>query len=72
MYTQCYINKSGKNMKNITTEQYQDDCTKFFAPCDEIAECLINNEGIAGVDHQTLVILVGSNVELDARVSQYI
>tara|TARA_R110000851_G_scaffold187039_1_gene336518 strand:+ start:224 stop:403 length:180 start_codon:yes stop_codon:yes gene_type:complete len=59
-------------MKNITAEQYQDDCTKFFAPCDEIAESLINNEGIAGVDYQTLVVLVSSNVELDARVSQYI
>jgi hypothetical protein len=59
-------------MENITAEQYQDDCTKFFAPCDEIAESLINNEGIAGVDYQTLVSLVGSNPELDARVSHYI
>tara|TARA_R110000803_G_C11935327_1_gene315894 strand:+ start:376 stop:555 length:180 start_codon:yes stop_codon:yes gene_type:complete len=59
-------------MENITAEQYQDDCTKFFAPCDEIAESLINNEGIAGVDYKTLVALVSSNPELDTRVSQYI
>jgi hypothetical protein len=59
-------------MKTITAEQYESDCTKFFAPCDEIAEALINNEGVAGVDANTLKALVASNGELDDRVSAYI
>jgi hypothetical protein len=59
-------------METITSEQYEIDCTKFFAPCDEIAEALINNEGIAGVDADTLTALVASNNELDDRVSAYL
>ena len=58
-------------MKNITAEQYLDDCKRFFAPCDEIAEAIINGEGLAGVDNKTLLVLIGSNLELDDRVSAY-
>ena len=47
---------------------YLEECTKFFAPLDEIEEAIINGEGIAGISHQELLALCNRRTYIrDAR-----
>lgn len=43
---------------------YLEQCTKYFAPLDEIQEALNNREGISGLSYNELVLLVNSKVDL--------
>jgi len=43
---------------------YEEECTKWFAPADEIAEALRNNEGLCGLSHEELKKIVISDSSL--------
>ena len=48
---------------------YLEECTKFFAPLDEIEEAIINGEGIAGISHQELLAIVNTDTELKTALN---
>jgi len=50
---------------------YVEQCTKYFAPIDEIAEALNNNEGICGATNIELKLVVENNSELAADIKAY-
>ena len=50
---------------------YEEECTKWFAPLDEIVEALNNNEGITGISHNELVLLISCDVSLKLAVENY-
>ena len=50
-------------------EQYQKDCTRFFAPLDEIVEAIENFEGIAGLSYTELLSMINQSTELKAAVN---
>lgn len=52
--------------------QYQKDCTNFFAPADEIAEALRNNEGIWVFSFSTLTNMVETDEKLKEAVQRYL
>ena len=43
---------------------YQEQCTKYFAPLDEIAEAMLNCEGICGFTFNELYSIIENNKEL--------
>lgn len=50
---------------------YVHQCNKYFAPLDEIAEAVINNEGLNGLSNDELLNLISSNTELDSDLCKY-
>jgi len=50
---------------------YLEQCTKYFQPLDEIAEAIINNEGIAGLTNKELLFMIASNKQLDNDLCEY-
>ena len=50
---------------------YEEQCNKYFAPLDEIAEALTNNDGICGISNTELSRLVESNQHLTADLKLY-
>ena len=48
---------------------YLEECTKFFAPLDEINEALLNSEGIAGVSYQELLAIINTDIELKTALN---
>ena len=50
---------------------YKEQCTKYFAPLDEIQEALTNNEGICGIGSDELTAMVDINVELKHDLELY-
>ncbi|MBT6472505.1 MAG: hypothetical protein HOK52_14740 [Candidatus Marinimicrobia bacterium] len=50
---------------------YQEQCTKYFAPLDEIAEAMLNCEGIAGLSFNELYSIIGINKELQEDLCKY-
>jgi hypothetical protein len=59
-------------MRTLTEQQYQEDCTKYFAPLDEIAEALSNGEGINGLTYKELNMMVQSNENLKLDLEIYL
>ena len=51
---------------------YLEESTKYFAPLDEIAEALINHEGICGLGYPELLMVVKMRDEfvLDVLLTQ--
>ena len=50
---------------------YEQQCTKYFQPLDEISEALSNNEGIAGLTNLELKSIVERNAELKSDLKEY-
>lgn len=61
-----------KTGDKMTEQQYLKDCTEFFAPLDEIAEALINEEGVNGISYTELKFIVDNNHILMTRLSVYL
>lgn len=55
-------------MKTIT---YLESNNKFFAPVDEIIEALNNDEGIKGLSHTQLLLILKANNELAYYVENF-
>lgn len=43
---------------------YHEECTKYFAPLDEICEAMENDEGIYGLTNDELYTILENNKEL--------
>jgi hypothetical protein len=50
---------------------YEQQCTKYFLPLDEIAEALNNGEGISGLTYIELKSIVERNSELKSDLKEY-
>jgi hypothetical protein len=59
------------SQERAKTMTYLDQCNRYFAPLDEIAEALSNGEAVAGVSYSELVGLVRSNPDLNKDLSLY-
>jgi hypothetical protein len=55
----------------MTEQQYLLDCTEFFAPLDEIAEALHNEEGVNGISYAELQFIVSNNIRMKNRLIPY-
>jgi hypothetical protein len=53
--------------KQELENQYLIECTKYFAPLDEMREALDNREGIARLSYKELLVIVDTtpNLKLD-------
>lgn len=51
-------------MTEYNEQQYLEECTKYFAPLDEICEAIRNKEGLQGLTYDNVVMIVCSNQEL--------
>ena len=50
---------------------YQEQCTKYFAPLDEIAAAIMNGEGTAGLTLEEILSVISINKTLDADLCKY-
>ena len=53
-------------MERTNEMTYEEECTKYFAPLDEISEAINNNEGMCGISFDELRNLVALNEEMKA------
>ncbi len=51
-------------LTGIIVMTYLEECTKFFAPLDEIQEALRNHEGILGMDFDETLRMCSMDAEL--------
>ena len=56
---------------NLSSTKYTELCNKFFAPLDEIAEALQNNEGLLNMSFRELVFICHNNDELTSDLDNY-
>ncbi|MEO1917223.1 MAG: hypothetical protein ABGX53_02535 [Candidatus Thioglobus sp.] len=45
---------------------YQEQCVKYFAPLDEIAEAIANDEGLMNFSFEELLCMIVANPELES------
>jgi hypothetical protein len=45
---------------------YQEQCVKYFAPLDEIAEAINNTEGLMNISFNELLNMIAVNPELES------
>jgi hypothetical protein len=45
---------------------YQEQCVKYFAPLDEIAEAIANDEGLMNISFNELLCMIVANPELES------
>tara|TARA_R110002111_G_scaffold167314_1_gene233231 strand:+ start:398 stop:586 length:189 start_codon:yes stop_codon:yes gene_type:complete len=50
---------------------YLEECTKYFAPLDEIVEALHNNEGVSGITYKELIAITTNNTALNNDIAHY-
>ena len=55
----------------MTTLNYEQQCTKYFAPLDEIAEAFVNGESLNGISHNELCFMIQKNEELDSDLCEH-
>ena len=50
---------------------YEEQCTKYFAPLEEIDEAIRNSEGVAGISNQELRFIVNHNKSMRADLIEH-
>lgn len=50
---------------------YEEQCNKYFSPLEEISEAIVNGEGICGITHDELIMVVRVNRELKSDLELF-